>query len=71
MPCSLLLPCSTVSSEWIEVSTIGAVPPARSGHTCVYDASQHRVVVFGGQRINLEDGQQEFYHDVWALDCSQ
>ena len=43
-------------------STVTApVPPARSGHTTIYDPVRRRLIVFGG------DGAS----DVWALSLGQ
>jgi galactose oxidase-like protein len=49
------------SDQWEELKPAGAVtPPARNGHTAVYDPVGRRMLIFGGQNTDM-------YNDVWAL----
>ena len=48
---------------WMELSPSGPPPPARFGHTMVYDSVRRRMVVFGGQAGG-------FFSDVWAYDLA-
>ena len=36
------------SPAWSEITPAGGPPPARAGHTAIYDAARDRMVVFGG-----------------------
>lgn len=47
--------------RWSEVRTSGALPPARFGHTLVFDTARRQLVLFGGQASG-------FFSDVWAFD---
>jgi len=49
--------------EWAELNPSGARPPARFGHTTVFDPSRRRLLVFGGQAAG-------FFGDVWAYDVA-
>lgn len=49
--------------RWTELAPEGARPPARFGHTLIYDSARRRAVVFGGQN-------RGFFNDVWAYDIS-
>lgn len=51
---------SLATRQWSEVSVAGARPPARFGHTLIFDTVRRRVVVFGGQASG-------FFSDVWAF----
>ena len=46
--------------QWEQISTSGEKPPARFGHTLIFDAPRNRLVVFGGQAAG-------FFSDVWAF----
>lgn len=46
---------------WTQLSPSGSPPPARSGHTAVYDPANNLMVVFGG----ANDAQA--FNDVWVL----
>lgn len=48
------------SPTWTQLFPAGAPPPARAGHTAVYDAANNRMIVFGGQ---IATG-----NDVWVLE---
>jgi len=50
--------------RWEEVQASGPRPPARSGHTLIFDPGRKRLVVFGGQASG-------FFNDVWAFDIAQ
>ncbi len=51
------------SQQWNQINTGGPAPSARLGHNGVYDATNNRVIVFGGQDVG-------FYSDVWAYDVA-
>ncbi|MBY0507228.1 MAG: hypothetical protein K2X03_25155 [Bryobacteraceae bacterium] len=48
---------------WTRLNPSGALPPARLGHTLVWDARRSRLVLFGGQA-------RGFFSDVWAYDVA-
>ncbi len=52
------------SYVWSEISTSGTPPPPLSGHSCVYDPLNHRMLVFGG---GFEGGVSG---DVYELDLN-
>ncbi len=52
---------SLETQRWAEVAASGPLPPARLGHTLIFDPVRRRLVVFGGQASG-------FFSDVWALD---
>lgn len=47
--------------EWQELSPTGSPPDARCDGACCWDATEDRLVLFGGR------GPETFYADVWAL----
>jgi hypothetical protein len=49
---------------WRRITPSGTLPPARSGHTAIYDAQGDRMIVFGGLGANQTLG------DVWQLALS-
>lgn len=49
-------------TNWQEVTVIGAQPPARSGHSMVYDPVDGRLLMFGGDGGGVKLG------DLWAFD---
>lgn len=51
---------SLTGRQWTEVKVSGPLPPARFGHTIVFDSVRRRLVVFGGQAGG-------FFSDVWAF----
>ncbi len=53
----------TESPAWTAIVPSGSPPPARAGHTAIYDPVRDRMVVFGG----LDD---IYRNDVWALSFS-
>jgi hypothetical protein len=46
---------------WTPLAPAGGPPPARYGHTAIYDPLRDRMVVFGG------DGDGNNFNDAWAL----
>jgi len=52
--------------EWTELNPSGAAPALRMDHTAVYDATQNRMVVFGGW-ISSGGGVGTYFNDVWVL----
>lgn len=50
--------------QWTEVQTGDPRPPARFGHTVVFDAVRRWLVVFGGQAGG-------FFSDTWAFDIGR
>ena len=50
--------------RWSQVSANGTLPPARLGHTLLWDAKRNRLVMFGGQ-------SRSFFSDVWAFDVAR
>jgi hypothetical protein len=49
---------------WTQLSPSGTLPPTRYGHTAVYNASNDRMVIFGGQ--NCTSGCVNL-NDTWVL----
>ena len=47
-------------ATWTRLATSGDRPPARSGHTAIYDPPRRRMLIFGGRGAND-------FNDVWAL----
>lgn len=52
---------SLARRRWTEVQVSSARPPARFGHTLIFDPIRRRLVAFGGQAGG-------FFSDVWAFD---
>jgi uncharacterized protein (TIGR03437 family) len=50
--------------EWRELRPSGALPPARWGHTLVFDAARRRLLLFGGQASG-------FFNDLWAYEIDR
>lgn len=48
---------------WALVAISGSPPPARFGHTLVYDSTRRQLLLFGGQAGS-------FFSDVWAFDVA-
>ena len=49
--------------QWAEVQASGSIPPARFGHTLVFDPGRRRLILFGGQAGT-------FFSDTWAFDIA-
>lgn len=49
-------------SQWNNKLQANQGPPARFGHNAIWDPTQNRVVIFGGQAGG------EFFNDVWEFD---
>jgi hypothetical protein len=47
---------------WSQLLPTGTLPPAREGHTAIYDAKSNTMVVFGGT-----DCLGNYYNDLWIL----
>lgn len=47
---------------WSQLVPSGTLPPAREGHTAIYDSTNNRMVVFGGT-----DCLGNYYNDLWVL----
>jgi uncharacterized protein (TIGR03437 family) len=54
---------SLETQRWTELNPAGNRPPARFGHTTIFDPVRRRLVVFGGQAGG-------FFSDVWAYDVA-
>ena len=50
---------------WSQLNPSGGPPPARIGHSAVYDSAHNRMIVFGGD--NCAASGTIFYNDVWVL----
>jgi uncharacterized protein (TIGR03437 family) len=50
--------------QWTEIQVSGTRPPARFGHTLIYDPVRKRLIVFAGQAAG-------FFSDTWAYDIEQ
>jgi N-acetylneuraminic acid mutarotase len=49
-------------NSWVLLAPTGAVPSARSGHTAVWDATQKRLLVFGGWNAS----SLSLLNDLWS-----
>ena len=53
---------------WSEVVPAGSQPPARNGHTVIYDPVRGRMVVFGGfEGMAIYGNSIQYGNDAWAL----
>ncbi len=52
------------SQSWSQLNPQGVIPPARLGHTMVFDSAARRLIVFGGQASG-------FFSDTWAYDIGK
>ena len=52
------------SEAWTQIDCEGVPPPPRGQHTAIYDATNGRMIIFGGHSRYLN------YNDVWALDLT-
>jgi len=55
-------PNSVGTPAWTQLTATGNLPPAREGHTAVYDSAKNTMIVFGGT-----DCLGKYYSDVWIL----
>jgi galactose oxidase-like protein len=53
------------TATWSQLTPAGDAPAARAGHVAVYDANDHRMIVFGGYDGVSEPALRR--SDVWAL----
>ena len=53
----------STTSAWIRLFPTGGLPPARFGHTAVYDNTNNRMIIFGG--VETTPGNEQ--NDVWVL----
>lgn len=49
--------------DWSQLFPSGTLPAPRFGHSAIYDATEQRMIVFGGQHSSI-------YSDVWSLSLS-
>jgi hypothetical protein len=49
--------------QWAQVQASGTIPPARFGHTLIFDSLRRRLILFGGQA-------GAFFSDTWAFDIA-
>jgi hypothetical protein len=54
--------------RWTALHPAGTLPPARYGHSVVYDPVRDRMLLFGGWSYDGE--AYSFFNDVWALSLS-
>lgn len=54
----------TSGGTWSAVTTTGGPPSARRRHAAVFDAANHRMIVFGGEDLS----QAPPADDLWSLD---
>lgn len=50
------------NNGWVETTGAGALPPARFGHVMAYDSARDRVVLHGGQNLDV------IFSDTWEWD---
>src|SRR6266446_1535044 len=62
-------PIHTFSSEWIKLPPTGGPPPARFGHTSVYDPVSNRLIIFGGCATSacITTAPAVTLNDLWVL----
>src|SRR6266478_8550976 len=62
-------PIHTFSSEWIKLTPTGGPPPARFGHTSVYDPVSNRLIIFGGCATSacITTAPAVTLNDLWVL----
>jgi hypothetical protein len=54
------------SPQWVQLAPSGTPPPARSGHTAIYDPLRDRMIVFGGAKSG-----GSVLNDAWALSLGE
>jgi galactose oxidase-like protein len=52
------------NAAWTQLHPTGTPPPARWGHSAIYDPNSRRMIVFGGQN---GPGWVDFMDDAWQL----
>ena len=52
------------AASWTQLSPSGPLPPARAAHKAMYDATNNRMIVFGG---GAGGNFTQVFHDVWVL----
>src|SRR5438445_13817406 len=57
------------SSSWVQLTPTGGPPPARFGHTSVYDPVSNRLIIFGGCSTSacVTTAPAVTLNDVWVL----
>ena len=55
------------ANKWTELEPSGEPPSARAWHGAVYDAQNHRMIVFGGA-YGEEGDEDTLLNDTWAYD---
>lgn len=55
---------SLAQRRWTELRPDGDKPPARLGHTAVFDTVRRQMLIFGGQASG-------FFNDTWAYDLAR
>lgn len=59
------------SNSWTQLTPSGTPPPARFGHTAVWDAAGNRMLVFGGCCFfENEFDPGSYFNDLWSYDAS-
>lgn len=58
------------SGSWSELSPSGTAPAPRLSAAGLYDASRHRLVLYGGFDTFDFGGGVDYFSDVWALDLN-
>ncbi len=62
-----LLACRVVAQPiWTQITPTNALPAVRQGHTAVYDATNNRLILFGGSTGNINTTPTQL-NDVWVL----
>jgi N-acetylneuraminic acid mutarotase len=49
------------TNTWTNLNPVGGLPPARSGHSMVYDSTTGKVILFGG-------AGSSYFNDTWDYD---
>jgi hypothetical protein len=53
--------------QWQQLSPAGSLPPTRVGHSAVYDATNNRMIIFGGGQQGGCGVYCVLFNDVWVL----
>ena len=64
--CGVVLCCQTSAAQtWVNLTPMqGEAPTPRTNATAIYDAANHRMIVFGGR------GTSGDFNDVWVFDLT-